>query len=204
MKHMTNDDGFDITGGGGEFISPANPVVNLSKKRAQNMLEELYKEHKHGLCLWLQKRYKKNSADAEELAHRAFTKILEMESLEHIRNPKAFLYTIAVNFALLDVRSHTTSQKYIEQEMHHFGRNVEEITPERIYSSQGRFKRLIESMDRLSPKQRKILQLNRIEGKTYLQIQQETGWSQADISRQIKKSLTIIREELASKSDNEG
>ncbi|WP_340677703.1 sigma-70 family RNA polymerase sigma factor [Paraglaciecola sp.] len=188
-----------------ERNSTETEVANKLKKQQQKkQLESLYIEHKHSLCEWLKRRYSKNMADAEEVVHKAFTKMLEMDGFEHVHNPKAFLYTVAVNFALLDVRAHTTSQKFIDQELHVFSRNVEEMTPERIYSSQAQFKCLIEGMALLSHKQRQILRLSRIEGKTYEQIQQETGFSQADISRQIKTSLSIIREELASQPKNKG
>jgi RNA polymerase sigma-70 factor (ECF subfamily) len=104
----------------------------------------------------------------------------------------------------LDVRAHATSQKFIEQELHLFSENVEEMTPERIYSAEKRGLHLIKGMELLSEKQKKILYLSRIEGKSYEQITEQTGWSQADISRQLKKSLSIIREELAKKSVGEG
>lgn len=179
-------------------------VTDLAKIRGKKQLEALYREHHHSLCGWLMRRYGKHAADAEEIAHKAFARLLELENLDSILNLKAFLYTVAVNFALLDVRSHATSQKFIEQELHLFSENVEEMTPERIYSAEKRGLHLIKGIELLSEKQKKILYLSRIEGKSYEQITEQTGWSQADISRQLKKSLSIIREELAKKSVGEG
>ncbi len=182
---------------------PAAPVVSLTQQRKKQQIEALYNAHFRNLCGWLQKRYGKSGTDAEETAQKAFTKLLEMESLEHIENPKAFLYTVAVNFALLDVRSRATSQKYLDKETQNIAENVEEITPERIYSSATRFQRLIESMDKLSVKQKQILHLSRIEGKTYEEIQHQMGWSLADISRQISQAMTVMRQELASQAKDE-
>lgn len=179
------------------------PVLSLEQQRKKQVVENLYKAHFNNLCGWLQKRYGKNGTDAEETAQKTFTKLLEMESLDHVENPKAFLYTIAVNFALLDVRSRTTSQKYLDKETQNISENVEEISPERIYSSTTRFQRLIESMDKLSVKQKQILHLSRIEGKTYQEIQQQMGWSLADISRQISQAMAVMREELASQAKDE-
>ncbi|GEM_PF-1062450 len=186
-------------------IAPATPkpssdVVPLNKRRTRKLVENLYTEHKASLCSWLQKRYRKHPADAEEIAHKAFTKMLELESLDHVENPKAFLYTVAVNFALHEVRHHATRQKYIDQEVQNISHNVEEMTPERIYNSGARLQRLISGMDKLSDKQKTILQMSRIEGQTYEQIQQQTGWSLADISRQLTRAMALMRAELAAAS----
>lgn len=178
-------------------IAPV-PVVSLEQQRKKQLVEKLYKEHFSNLCGWLQNRYGKSGTDAEETAQKTFTKLLEMDSLDHVENPKAFLYTVAVNFALLDVRSRTTSQKYLDKETQNISENVEEITPERIYSSATRFQRLIESIDKLTEKQKKILYLSRIEGKTYEEIHQQIGWSLADISRQISQAMSVMRDELTS------
>jgi len=126
--------------------------------------------------------------------------MLELESLDHVENPKAFLYTVAVNFALHEVRHHATRQKYIDQEVQNISHNVEEMTPERIYNSGARLQRLISGMDKLSDKQKTILQMSRIEGQTYEQIQQQTGWSLADISRQLTRAMALMRAELAAAS----
>ena len=166
----------------------------LTQDSKKQWVEVLYKTHKVILCKWLHKRYAK--CEAEEIAQKAFMKLLELNSIEHIHNPKAFLYTTAVNFALLDIRSRATGQKYIDQEIQNISQNVEEITPERIYNSAERFKRIIASMANLTFKQKKVLQLSRIEGKTYQQIQQQTGWSLADISRQMTQAMSLIRKDL--------
>ena len=204
MKYISD---YDSSGAFSENKSSSNVptgVTELTKIRAKKQLEALYREHHHSLCGWLMRRYGKHAADAEEIAHKAFTKMLELDNLDVILNQKAFLYTVAVNFALLDVRAYSTNQKFVEQELHLFSENVEEMTPERIYCAEQRGQNLIEGMEQLSAKQQEILYLSRIEGKTYEQITEQTRWSLADISRQLKKSLSIIREEMAKKSASEG
>lgn len=80
---------------------------------------------------------------------------------------------------------------------------MEDITPERIYSAKQRFRVLVRGVDGLTDKQRELILRSRIQGQTYAQISAETGWSNADISRQLKAALAIIRAALDAHDDHD-
>ena len=55
---------------------------------------------------------------------------------------------------------------------------------------------LKEAMDRLSDREKKILRLRFFEGKTQMEVAQEIGISQAQVSRLEKNALRVMRNYL--------
>ena len=66
--------------------------------------------------------------------------------------------------------------------------------PDKVLLSQRALQRLGASFNQLSDKQKYIVTASRIDGKTYQQIANETGWSLADICRQLNSALLILAE----------
>ncbi len=172
-------------------------VVELNKRR---FIDSLYKQHWSGLCGWLRRRYGAGPPDPEDVAQEAFEKIAAMDNVGDIRNPRAFLYTVAARSALMGVRWLVQARKHVDEELKKQGDKVEEITPERIYMERERFNSVLKEMAGLSNKQREIVIRSRIQGQTYDEICAETGWSPAVISRNLKAAmLALYRAEDAHK-----
>ena len=176
-----------------------------SKERKAQFLETLYNDHWDELCGWLYKRYGAGPPEPEDIAQTAFEKIAALESIESLTkqksNARAFLFTTAVNTALMAFRRLAVQRRYIDYELKKHDKKVEEISPERIYSSKQYFERVVCTMDTLSDKQRELIVRNRIQGQTYAEIKAETGWSPADISRQLNTALAIIETNLYGQDD---
>jgi len=168
-----------------------------------DFVERLYKKHWKDLCHWLRWRYGAGPPDPEDIAQTAFVKIAAMDDHSNILNPKAFLFTVASNTALKGIQWLARTQRYVEKELHEVGQNVEEISPDRVYSSRERFNAVTEQMALLSDKQQDLIYRSRILGQKYDQISAETGWSMADISRQLKTALSTIHTALG-EYENDG
>ena len=69
---------------------------------------------------------------------------------------------------------------------------LDEISPERVLMEKQRFEILNAAIKRLPDKQQRMLAMNRYHGMTYAQIAARTGWSLADISRQLTRALAML------------
>lgn len=155
-------------------------------------LENLFKAHWSKLCVWLGQRYGYGPLEPEDIAQAAFEKIFALDNMEEIRNPRAYLYTLASRSAIDSLRSRAVASRYIDEEMHKDGSRVEEITPERVYMAKADLKIVAEYMEQLPDQQREIVIRSRIFGQTYQEIGEQTGWSPAAISRHLQAALTRI------------
>lgn len=164
-----------------------------SETDRQKYVGKLFRKYWRGLVTYLRNRYGVGPPEPEEIAQNAFTFISGMRNWDKIQYPKAFLYAVATRNLVYERKMHAKAQNLIDNELGIFSEDLEEITPERLYIYGETFNLLNEALERLTPKQREILVRNRIKGQTYLQIRRQCGWSEADISRQLKQVLTQLR-----------
>ncbi len=167
-----------------------------------NFLDHLYRQHWHDLVGWLHRRYGAGPPDPEDVAQQAFEKIAEMEDFSNIRNPRAFLFTVAARTAQMGVRWLVQARGYVDSELKKQGGQVEDLTPERIYTARERFDLVLNTIEGLTDRQREIVMRSRIEGQTYDEISAEMGWSPAVISRELKSAmLALYRAETNEKTE---
>lgn len=155
-------------------------------------VENLYRNHWRELCGSLRRIYGSGPPEPEDLAQAAFTKITQLDRFDHIENPKAFLYKVAINIALKSVGRIVRTRAFIAQQLENSDVEMKEISPERIYEDREQLGAVENAMKKLTPKQREIVVRSRIKGETYAEISAAKGWSQAQISRQLKVALAIL------------
>lgn len=164
------------------------------------LLSRLYRDHYRALCLRLRQLYGSGPPEPEDVAQSAFQKLSEIGDLTRIEHPRAFLFRTAINLGLNAISRQSVARRFAEREL--AGANmpvVEENTPEDVYYMRQRMKRTQTAFAVLTQKQKEIVVRSRLKGETYAEIQKATGWSQADISRQMKLALQA----MLSAMDNE-
>src|SRR5215472_12584151 len=77
-------------------MSPVSPRVMSETKKA--LLERLFAEHGAALLAFFYQRVRRRP-DAAELAQEVYLRMLRISDIEAIRNPEAYLYTVASNLA---------------------------------------------------------------------------------------------------------
>lgn len=173
-----------------EKPDPAEPG---SSAKQNHLLDRLYRLHFQDLCANIYKSFGPGPPEPEEVVQTAYAKYVELAEPEKISNPRAFLYIAARNIVLDHKRrlkvfdSYAAEQIAFEKEL-----GLEEITPERVVLAKERFDVLVEVIKKLPKKQQVVLTMSRLEGKPYREIAKETGWSPADISRQMQAGMTAL------------
>ncbi|MEL7548140.1 MAG: sigma-70 family RNA polymerase sigma factor [Pseudomonadota bacterium] len=169
--------------------------MKKSNKRhyKDDQLDALYRQHFDELCLSIRRSFGTGPPDPEDAVQTAFARFAGLKNQDKVRNARSFLYIMARNIVLDFRRSRKVSDAYIDEQIAlDRDSKLEGITPERVVIHKQRFETLIEAMRTLPHKQQKILYMSRIEGKSYREIGQETGWSAGDISRNMNAGISAL------------
>jgi len=134
----------------------------------------------------------RSPADARDLAHEAYVRLLRMKRGDLIRDPQAYLYRIAVNvlheFELKRKADAVGLRRWSEYhladtEVSHRERDLERLL-------------IVEAvLGQLSPKCRAVI-LDRLEGMTYQEIAAKSGISISMVKKYLARGLRHCREHL--------
>ncbi len=174
-----------------------NVISVLGARQGENSLTGLYKRLWPELCAYISKTFGGGPPDPEDVVQTAFTRFSSLKGADKFEQPRALLYTIARNIVLDHKRHQQTTDRFIDNLLEEHGHRLDEITPERIVAARGQLKEQTLRINALPAKQRQILMLSRYYGYTYTEIAEKTGWSIADISRQLKTALASLRVQSA-------
>jgi len=182
----------------GKFADAANvPVPDGGQDDATGrarFLNHLFRQHYGELVGRLRKIHGAGPPEAEDLAQAAFSKLSELTDLSRIRSPRAFLFRTAINLGLNSNDKLRRGRNFVKSQMEgNFSPDVEEISPETVLMGKQDLERVTRAMRQLSPKQKEILLRSRFRGQTYAEIRKDTGWSEADISRQLARVMALLQ-----------
>lgn len=161
----------------------------MSHDRIVSPVEQLYANHHSWLRGWLHRRLG-HSADAEDLAHDTFIRVLRSKHEVHeLRQPMAFLATIANGLLINRWRRQAIERAYLEALA---ARPVaQEPSPEERYLTIETLLQLDSLLIGLSTRVRQIFFLSQLDGLTYPQIAAQLGLSVAQVQRAMGKAFGV-------------
>ncbi len=179
-----------------------NPIENLSDKELVRLLidnsrtafGELYVRYK-GRLTYFCKRFLKEETSIEDLLQDIFIQIWETrDSLNPELSISAYLHTLTQNRILNMFRQFDVHSRFAKHILKNQIETTNQTEDELIYKDYAEF--LNHAMEILSPKQKEVFQLSRIQGLSYkeiadlLQISVPTVQEHASLAlRKIKNSL---------------
>lgn len=157
----------------------------------------LFDRYQPGLVAFLGRRVRR-AADAPDLAQEVYLRFLRADRAQLIRNPEAYLYTIAVNLvreqAVLDRRwKHTVDALESPAEP----ALVDFRTPEEDVERAARLSRLEGLIEALPPKFQAVLVLQYRDGLTYEQIARQLGVTTHTVKKYVVQGLALCRKRLS-------
>jgi RNA polymerase sigma factor (sigma-70 family) len=164
---------------------------------AKTLVERLFNEQRVALRSFLFRRVRRHP-DACELAQEAYVRMLGVPGMENIRNPEAYLFTVASNLAkehalrLSRTSSHLDIDDPIVQEQ------LAELPPiaDDLDTAQ-RIRRLREVLQELSPKCRAAVELQYWHGLRYEEIALRLGISGNMVKKYLSQALVHCRRRMA-------
>jgi RNA polymerase sigma factor (sigma-70 family) len=155
------------------------------------------KSHAGKLRRFLSARLRNAAADVPDLMQEVFLRLLRVKDHEAIRNPQAYLYTIA---------SHVLHQHALNQPNRPEGSDVLDIVTELEASTdadpseeldiQQRVERICQSLEAVSPRACAALILYRCEGLTLQEIGDRLGVSRPMAKRYLLRAMAYCDEHL--------
>ena len=169
----------------------SNKLILQIKNGDEKAFNELFYNYR-GMLFNFIKLSLPDEAEIENIVQEVFVRIwINRQSLDHQKEIKPFLYSIAKNLIKDQLRKHLIRQKYLQKV------RKEEIPVHYSISNELEYSELKESIDAFierMPEQRKnIFLLSRNEGKTYKQISEQLGVSENTVDTQIRRALNGLR-----------
>ena len=134
-----------------------------------------------------------NRAEAEEVAHDAFEKLLRQTGREDIQDLRRFFFTMANRLALDVLRRREVQVRSLSSHpVDYSGDLLGEDDPERIMLGRERLKTAQRALEALPVKTRHVFLLHRFEGYTYAEISRQVGLSQKSVEYHMNRALRAI------------
>jgi RNA polymerase sigma-70 factor (ECF subfamily) len=166
-------------------------------------IAELTKKHGAALERFLTRKLD-NPADAAEVAQEAFIRLYRLENPEELDNARAFLFQVASNLAVDQLRRRSLHYRFLRDESPAYAEGevteggLDTASPEHILSSREKLQRIYQAVDELPEKCRQAFLLHRASGLSYSEIARELGVSVSSVEKYILQALKHCRAALSS------
>ena len=144
-----------------------------------------------------------NPEDAAEVAQDAFLRLHRMEQPEQLDNARAFLFQVASNLAIDQLRRKTLHFRFLSSEKNLTvdgeppDINAIGASPEQIISAREKLDAIYGAVDELPFKTKQAFLLHRKNGLSYNHIAQEMNVSVSSVEKYILQALKHCRARLA-------
>ena len=130
-------------------------------------------------------------ADAEELLHAAYLRLMRYRAQHTVENVAAFLVRTAVNIGVDNYRHDRFTADVSPDEM-----GISENSPlqDEVLAARARLERVREGLSRLTPRTREIFLMHRLDDMKYREIAERLGISQSAVEKHIAKAALFLTE----------
>ncbi|QFT53732.1 RNA polymerase sigma factor [Microbulbifer sp. THAF38] len=169
-------------------------------KARKTLLERLFAEHGQALVRFVA-RIVKSPDDAEDIAQHAYLRLQKLSDEKELENPRAYLYQIANNLAVDQLRRGKLHMEYLNQQASlegesHSDDHADHQSPERVLAARQQLQSIYEAMDKLPLKCRQAFLLHRTRGLSYSEIAHEMNISVSSVEKYILQALKACRRKV--------
>ncbi len=162
------------------------------KSRNQAEIIRLYDDASPELQRLLQRKLG-SRAEAEEVMHDAFEKMLKLAEREHISDLRRYFFTMANNMALNALQHRKVEARYLETQVDtdEAGR-TSALDPSRILQAGEQLRHVQEALSALPERTRHVFLLQRADGYSYSEIARQLGISKKGVEYHMKRAVTAV------------
>lgn len=161
------------------------------------LLERLFAQHGNTLRAFLLQRTRRHS-DAADLAQEAYVRLLRVRDFGAIRNPEAYLFTVASNLAREHAHLERRDRESVDVDDPAVAEQLAELpVPGGAVDAERRIRRLREVLQQLSPKCRAAVELQYWHGLSYEEIALRLGVSTHMVKKYLTQGLMHCRRRMA-------
>jgi RNA polymerase sigma-70 factor (ECF subfamily) len=168
-------------------------LLNLLSQGSEYAFTQIF-DHYRGPVYGTAFKFLKSQEAAEEIVQDIFLKLwTKRTEIPNVKNFDAFLFTSARN-AILDKLRRTANEK-IAQKTLSKQQGFTDNTDHRVQDNQ--YQQILEqAINNLSPQQREVFRLAKMEGHSYKEIAEDLGISVLTVKVHMNKALASLREYL--------
>lgn len=134
---------------------------------------------------------------AADCTQETYMHLIRMKPTNDVQNPRAFLFRVAANLAVDNLRKIRTRRGAFSIEPPPEHAACPTPSAEEVLDAKQRLVKLEAAISELSSKCRKALILNRLEGKTHREIAQSLGVSESMVAKYILQALKHCRARMS-------
>lgn len=175
----------DGTGAGGSGRPP------LAAGRAVWLAEQII-PHEPGLRRWLHERLALSAADADDIIQESYARLAELESVDHVREPRAYLFTVARSLVHQHLRRAQVVAIETVAELDGLGVEAPRASPERIVSSRQQLVQAQRLLEGLPGRCREVFRMRRIEGFSQREVAARLRISQSTVEKHMIRALRLL------------
>ena len=164
---------------------------------SRTFVTAIEKEHGRALRRYLAIRMRYGAADVPDLVQEVYLRLLRVADYKSIRNPRAYLYTIAshVLHQYLLAKS-TAAQSAVFMDISAEFEASPDADPAEMVQIEQRFEELGKRLEQFSPGAYAALLMYRCEGATLEQIGRQLGVSRVMAKKYLVKAVTFCQQYL--------
>lgn len=143
-------------------------------------------------------RVVKNEEEARDVVQESLVKIWnKREKISEVQNKEAYCMTITRNMGIDKLRAKKMQTSDIDE---HYDIATKSADPERKLVAKDQYERLIKVVNTLPENHRTVIQLRDIEGYTYKEISDMTGYSVEKVKVYLHRARTKLRHIIKNKA----
>ena len=170
----------------------------LARNGRDVFLRQLLERYRQPLTEYFRRRVR-SRIEAEDLTQEVFLHLVRRLDLETIENPGAFVFQSAMNLLRDRSRRHKTRHSYVV-DLAHRHPGVEEISPERVFTSRQSLTLVLGVLEALDERSRDAFILHRLEGLKHAEIATLYGVSVSSVEKYIIKVISQLAKRSAAES----
>lgn len=163
----------------------------VSKQRAAWLGQRVF-PHEAALRAWLARRPLTGAMDIDDVVQESYAILAGLESVDHIRNPRTYVFEVAKSVVLQALRrsSVVTIDALAEAEALQVPAN--EPSPEMIAADRQELGRLATLIGTLPPRCCEAFTLRKVHGLSQREVAERLGLSESTVEKHIIKALSIL------------
>lgn len=140
---------------------------------------------------WL-RRLKLTGLEADDLLQEAYANLAGLPSVEHITQPKPYLFRVVKSLILGHLRHAQVVAIESMAELGELNISVEEASPERIVSGRQQLEQLAQAIEHLPAGCRQVFRLRKFEDLSQRQIAMRLQISENTVEKQLSRALRLL------------
>jgi RNA polymerase sigma-70 factor (ECF subfamily) len=169
---------------------PMYPQMNLPSAQRALWLARCVLPHEPELRAWLARRTMRDLVD--DIVQESYAILAGLESVEHIRDPRSYLFEVAKSVVLLALRRSRVIAFEALTDAESLRLPSSDPGPESLVAARQELGLLAAMIGRLPPKCREALVLRKIHGLSQREVAARMGVSENTIEKHIGKALGIL------------